>query len=404
MVMLHMFASMSPRPNFSVVTINHNIRQEAQADCDFVENYCRSLNVECSTVHVDVPSYAEERRLSTETAARILRYEVLDSQECDYVCLAHHTGDNAETVLMHILRGSGAQGAIGIRAANGKYLRPLLNMTREQIELYAQTHNVPYVNDSTNDETKYTRNFLRHNVLTLFRQLKPNVEQNIARFAENIAEDSDYLDSLVDVSQVEFGAGYARIPVEIFDLPKPIAYRTLVKTFNRLGVHRDIERAHITALQDLAHGAGGRQISLPFGFVATNDYTCVTVEQSCCIQPTEFEIPFTVGKTVTPAGIVEVTATPKEGALMFDCDKLPSNAVFRLKRCGDVFTKFGGGSKTLKKYLIDKKVPQRLRNGLILVASGNEVYIICGVEISNKVKVEDGSNVYYISFTKERAL
>ena len=86
---------------------------------------------------------------------------------------------------------------------------------------------------------------------------------------------------------------------------------------------------------------------------------------------------------------------------MFDYDKIPNGAVLRLKREGDVFTKFGGGSKSLKKYLIDKKIPQRLRRGLVLVASGNEIYIICGVEISNKVKVDCTSNAYYISLIKE---
>lgn len=401
MVMLHMFASLSPRPDFSVVTVNHNIRAEAHRDCDFVENYCNALNVVCRKVFVDVPLYAEEHNLSTETAARILRYGVLDCQDCDYVCLAHHAGDNAETVLMHILRGSGAQGATGIRPSNGKYLRPLLDMSKEQIEQYARLNKVPYVNDVTNDETKYTRNFIRHNVLPLLKRLNPNAEQNIARFAENIAEDCGFLESLADISQVEFGAGYARIPKELFNLPKPVMYRTVIKVFNRLNVYKDIEKAHINALLDLANGVGGRRINLPFGFVATNDYDFVTIERSQNIPSADFEIPFAEGKAVTPLGIVEISKTQKDGALMFDYDKIPKGAVLRLKREGDVFTKFGGGSKSLKKYLIDKKIPQRLRSGLVLVASGNEIYIICGVEISNKVKVDGTSNAYYISLIKE---
>ena len=401
MTMLHMFSSLSPRPNFCVVTVNHNIRSQAQADCDFVANYCKQLNVECHKTFVDVPRYAEERKISEETAARILRYQVLNGIECDYICLAHHAGDNAETVLMHILRGSGAQGATGIRAVSGKYLRPLLDMTREQIEEYAKRHNVPYVHDCTNDETKYTRNFIRHNVLPLLKRLNPNAEQNIVRFAENIAEDCDYLDSLADVSTVEFGAGYARIPVALLQQPKPIALRTIIKVFNRLGVHKDIEKTHVEALIDLSCGVGGRQVNLPFGLTAYCDYDYVTVEQTKTVESVEFEITLTSGKIVTPAGVVEISKTPSDGALMFDYDKLPKDSVLRLKRQGDVFTKFGGGSKSLKKYLIDKKVPQRFRNGLILIACGNEVYVICGVEISDKVKVTDNSQAYYITVTKD---
>lgn len=400
MTMLHMFASLSPRPDFSVATVNHNIRKEAQADCDFVENYCRQLDVECHKVFVDVPKYADEHRLSEETAARILRYQVLNNFVCDYICLAHNMGDNAETVLMHILRGSGAQGASGIRRQNGRYLRPILDMTREQIERYAAEHNVPYVHDVTNDEIVYTRNFIRKKVLPMLAQLNPNAEQNIARFAENIFEDCEYLDSLADMSDIEFGADYARIPVKLLLQPKPLTYRTVAEVFRRLGVYKDIERRHIEAITDIAKGVGGRRVNLPFGFVAVSDYDYITIEREKETHSEDFEIPFKVGKTVTPSGVVEVTDVYSDGALKIDVSKLPEDAVFRLRRQGDMFTKFGGGTKTLKKYLIDKKVPQRLRDDLILIACGSEVYAICGVEISDKVKTDVNSEIYYITIRR----
>ena len=223
MVMLHKFASTLPRPNFFVVTVNHNIRAEAQADCDFVRDYCKTLNTECRIINIDVPAYSVAHKLSEETAARILRYNAFNDLACDYVCLAHHLNDNAETVLMHILRGSGARGATGIRVQNGKYVRPLLDMTRQQIEQYATEHNVPYVHDKTNDETKYTRNFIRKNILPKLKEVFPAVEQNIVRFAENIAQDNDFLDSLVDTSNVIYGDGYAKIPTSFAKLPKPLS-------------------------------------------------------------------------------------------------------------------------------------------------------------------------------------
>lgn len=399
MTMLHMFSSLSPRPDFCVVTVNHNIRDNAQSDCDFVENYCKKLNVKCRTVFVDVPAYAKENKISEETAARILRYQALDGEPCDFICLAHHMGDNAETVLMHILRGSGSNGACGIRTQKGKYVRPLLDMTREQILEYAAKNNVPYVHDSTNDETKYTRNFIRLNVLPSLKKLNPNAERNIARFAENVAEDCDYLDSLADVSSVEFAPMLARIPIALLRQPKPVSQRIIYKVFNRLGVYKDIEKTHITALIDLARGNGGRQVNLPFGFVAVCDYDFVTIEQSYNTLVDEFEIPFATGKIVTPIGIVEVGKTESKNALRFDLNKLPDGCVFRLKRQGDTFTKFGGGTKQLKKYLIDKKIPQRLRERLLLIANGSEVYAICGVEISDKIKTDDKSDIYYLTVT-----
>ncbi|MCM1194929.1 MAG: tRNA lysidine(34) synthetase TilS, partial [Firmicutes bacterium] len=279
MVMLHMFAALSPRPDFFVVTVNHNIRKEAQSDCDFVRSYCEGLSVECKTFSVDVPTFAAENKLSEETAARILRYRVLDGLQCDYVCLAHHVGDNAETVLMHILRGSGAYGAEGIRQVNGRYLRPILNLDRDAVERYADEHNVPYVHDSTNDETKYTRNFIRQKVLPLLKEIAPNAEKNIARFAENVSEDNEFLDGLADVFEVTYNGNGARVPSKLLLQPRSLAYRAIRKVFRNLGVYKDIERVHIEALYSLARGCGGKSVNLPFGYVATNEYDYVSIKK-----------------------------------------------------------------------------------------------------------------------------
>ncbi len=129
----------------------------------------QKIDVDCSVLCVDAPKYSEENKISLETAARVLRYEVLAKSDCDFVCLAHHADDNAETVLMHILRGSGAYGAQGIKRINGKYLRPLIDLTREEIERYARNNNVPFVVDSTNAETIYTRNLVRREVMPMLK-------------------------------------------------------------------------------------------------------------------------------------------------------------------------------------------------------------------------------------------
>ena len=403
MVMLHKIASLSPRPDFFVVTVNHGIRQEAASDCRFVANYCKKLGVECKVVKVDVPSYCEQNKVSTETGARILRYRVFDSLECDYVVLAHNANDNAETVLMHILRGSGARGATGIKKQNGKYIRPLLDLTREQIEQYAREHDVPYVEDGTNGDVKYTRNFIRHKVLPQLCELNPSALNNILRFAENIAQDEQYLDSLADISTVEFELNSARIPKQLLKQPLPIAYRNIGKVFNRLGVFYDIEKTHFDAIVALCDNVGGKSVNLPFNLVATNDYDFVTVWRKVDGdgQSVEnFEIPFKVGRTETPLGVVEVADRQIPNSLRIDLDKIPSSAVFRTRRTGDNFTKFGGGTKPLNRYLIDKKIPARDRDNLLLVADGSDVLVICGVEISDKVKIDNNSRNHYIKLNK----
>ena len=396
MVMLHKFATFSPRLKFFVVTVNHGIRTEAADDCQFVADYCKELGVECRVVKVDVPAYCEEHKVSIETGARILRYEVFDSLDADYICLAHNADDNAETVLMHILRGSGAKGASGIREINGKYFRPLLQLTRKEIEQYATEHGVPFVTDSTNADTKYTRNFLRHKVMPLLEELNPSAKQNILEFAKSIAQDDLYLDKLADISTVQFEQNSARIPMQLLRQPSPIAIRILTKVFNRLGIFNDIEKVHLSEILHLLGNSGGKSINLPHGLVATNDYDYITIEKQTEKSTENFRIPFAIGTTETPLGVVEVSNEPIEGALRFDPSKLPENCVFRTKRQGDVFTKFGGGTKSLKKYLIDKKIPQRNRDSLLLLASGSEILVVCGVEIADRVKVDDGGTTYYI--------
>ena len=399
MVMLHKFATSLPRPNFFVVTVNHGIRAEAAADCKFVADYCAKLGVECRIVTVDVPAYCAEYKVSVETGARILRYQVFDSLDCDFTCLAHNADDNAETVLMHVLRGSGAKGATGIKSEQGKYLRPLLDLTRQQIEQYATEHDVPHVDDCTNDDVKYTRNFIRHKVLPLLEELYPSAKQNILRFASNVQADDEFIEALADVSAVTFDDEGARISKDTLCQPAPVAYRVLNKVFRRLGVFYDVEKAHYDAVIALARNYGGKSVNLPFNLVATNDYDCVTIWRGGAQEPKaayDFQIPFAVGRIETPLGVLEVSATPIEGALRFDIDKLPPNCVFRTRRQGDVFTKFGGGTKPLKKYLIDKKIPERKRDGLLLVACDNEVLVIVGVEISDTVKLDDGAMPYYI--------
>ena len=396
MAMLHAFAHHLPRPNFYVVTINHNIRPEGASDCQFVENYCKQLGIECYVFDIDVPTHARENKLSLETSARVLRYQIFDKLNCDYVCTAHHSRDHAETVLMHIIRGSGLVGAQGIREYNGKYFRPMLNVTKEHINNYLQQNNVPFVVDQTNADDKYLRNYIRNKVLPLLLDVCPSVEQNIARFAQNVASDQQFLDSLADVSSVKFAKEQAQIPLELLKQPQPIAYRVLKKVFEQLGVHHDIESKHYQSICELATKAGGKQINLPFDYVAINDYNCVTL---CKAQPTQaqtWEIPFAVGVTETPLGKVEITQTHTPNTLHFDIASVPKTAVFRTRRTGDYFIKFGGGKKSLKEYLIDKKIPQRERDNLILIADKSNVLAIVGVEISGKIKAKKGSQVYYI--------
>lgn len=404
MVMLHAFANHLPRPNFFVATVNHNIRKEGASDCQFVADYCKKLGVECQIYNIDAPTHAQQNKLSLETSARLLRYQIFDKLHCDFVCTAHHQRDNVETVLMHVIRGSGLVGAQGIKQYNGRYFRPLLQWSKQQIDDYARDNNVPFVIDQTNADDSYLRNYVRNRILPLLRDVCPSVEQNITKFAQNVTNDEQFLSSLADISTVQFIDDGAKIPLSLLEQPEPIAYRIIKKVMEKLGVFYDVERCHYKAICDVAHNVGGKQTYLPFGYVAINDYDHVTICKDVKTLATEWQIPFAEGITQTPLGTVLVTSEVQQDSLRFDIDKIPSTAVFRTRKIGDVFTKFGGGTKSLKEYLIDKKIPQRERDKLIVVADGHNVLIVVGVEIADSVKTKDQSKTYYIKNFKESEL
>ena len=190
MVMLDKILRLKERFNLDVrvVNVNHKIRMNGGEDSRFVADYCKKRGVKCEVYEVDVPEYAAKKKLSLETAAREMRYAVLNSaaKNSDYVCLAHHMNDNAETVLMHILRGSGARGAAGIKPVSNRFFRPLLDETREEIDKYAFENDIPFVYDETNGQIKYTRNFVRHEIMPLLNKVNPDSVRAIISFSESV--------------------------------------------------------------------------------------------------------------------------------------------------------------------------------------------------------------------------
>jgi len=403
MAMLHMFVTHRPTLNFFVVTVNHCLRKAGPSDASFVEDYCQKHNVQCLRFDVDVPAICKAEKLSVETAARQARYQVFETLDCDYVCLAHNKDDNAESVLMHILRGCGTHGVIGMRYQKGRYVRPVLHYTKQYLDDYCNHNGVPYVTDETNFDLNMMRNYVRHEIVPRLKNINSNAVNNVLRCSENIKEDDDYLNSLACIDEVTFNQYSFSIPLHLLAQPKPIAYRVLRKAFIRAGYESNVEKFHYDNMLALANGFGGRRLSLPFDLVAVNDYDKLTVISNsyydsiaqCVLHPV------TVGATPTPYGTVNLSQTqPDQPCLQIDLDKLPPTAVIRTPQQGDVFTKFGGGTKPLVRYLIDKKVPQRQRNKLLLVADGNNVLVVCGVEIADAVKIDQNTkNKYYLYLT-----
>ena len=397
MALLHYAHNNAKTLGIEVVAINveHGIRGEASiSDTNFVKEYCAKNDIPLFCYAVDSIRVAKEQKLSIEQSARKLRYEcffdAIAKGKCDKIATAHHQSDNAESILFNILRGSGIKGAKGIESNyNDKIIRPMLGVQKADIQEYVKQNHIPFVTDKTNFDDDYTRNFLRLNVIPKIKEIFPEMEQSLTRFAEICALEDDFMQTLA-IKSVELNQAIASISLPI---ERAIFNRSVIIALKSLGVKKDWEKTHIDSVYSLCNKQNGAKISLLDGITAIREYDKITLYQSR--ETTDTELPFAIGsfdfcnqqltiKEVAPTSQINLTQ-----GLYLDADKLPKTATIRTPRTGDVFTKFGGGTKKLCDYLTDKKIPQRLRSTLPIIADQNVVYAIFGIGISQNVKVTD---------------
>ena len=270
---------MTSQPGFSVgaAHFNHQLRgAEADRDEAFVRDYCGKRRIPFVSGSGDTRALAEREGLSTEEAARRLRYEFLNKAAedggYDAILTAHHADDNAETVLLNLIRGTGSAGLAGIPQVRGNICRPFLRIPRAELAAYAAAHDIPHVEDSTNqDPGAAARNALRSTVMPVLRQLNPKCAENIARTSASLREESDALESMARglMNQVKELPDGVSVPcLMLTDVPQAVAERAVLQLLAQTGGHRrDLSAAHVLAVLDLARGRGA-EVSLPYGLTA----------------------------------------------------------------------------------------------------------------------------------------
>ncbi len=380
------------------LNVEHGIRGESSIkDSQFVKDWCRENGIKFYGYKVDALTYSKEMGYTIEQGARELRYkcfeDALSKGICDVVALAHHLDDQVETILMRILRGTGVNGLQGMSEVRGKYIRPLLEYSREDIENYVRENHLPFVTDETNEDTRYTRNFLREEIARL-KERFPSLIDSFDRLQSNAREDNDYLNSLLPEVECVNGEVY----VDINGMHVALAKRLIYKAIGTLHVTKDIEDRHISLILQLNLLESGKRLELPHGVVAHKSGNKIVF----CLQNKDIDAickAFEIGAHEDIGVEIEVVSRKEfesefsvqrgNGALCFDLDKLPKGVIFRRRQDGDFINKFGGGTKSLGDFLTDKKVALRHRDSLVVLAKDSEVYIVVGVEISRKIMVDD---------------
>ena len=414
MSLLHYLNAVSRELDIEVVAIHidHCIRENSSEDAMFVQRYCKENGIRVYKFKVDVPKLVEQRKESVEKVARDVRYGVFDSlikkDAVDKIAIAHNQRDQAETILLNLFRGAGLEGASGMNSVrNNVYIRPMLSTTKKAILDYNFLNDVPYVEDETNKDNTYSRNYLRNLILPLIEERWPGATQKIVNFGNDCADDNNYINDHIVDDAIWYEEKSAKIPNSYFVYANSIVSRIIFKTLKHISAQTDIERIHIKMIKDLAlYGENGKKIKLPNNLTVFKEYDHITIINKKK-EKAELKQEFCSGKfTVENFGTITVKRTKNrdlaEGELMLDAKKLPEDAEWRFRQRGDVFEKFGGGTKKLKDYLIDKKIPARIRENIPVLASGKTIYAIAGVEISESVRVDETTAmVTKITVTKE---
>ncbi|MCL2846573.1 MAG: tRNA lysidine(34) synthetase TilS [Firmicutes bacterium] len=401
MSLLYFLSSIAAEAGFSIVAVhvNHKIRPTARKEATFVANFCKKHGIDFVGLTVDVPLFAKTNKMGLEQASRVKRYEAFDQiiakRKLNRFATAHHQSDQAETILLNIFRGSGTAGASGMAAKRGPYIRPFLETAKSDIVGYSYRMQIPYMADESNEDNTFRRNFLRNQIIPALQQEWRNVEKNIIDFGKNCRSDDDYLNSLVDNRSFQLAEHHVRIPLSLFTYPDAVVSRVVISGFEKLGARDDIEKKHIELVATLARtGENGSKTDLPGGIFAIKEYEYLAIVRKQTQAVTKV-YSFKIGRTAfAEYGAINVSKTTafrdaiSRGLMAIDVDKLPRNAKWRTRKEGDMFTKFGGGTKNLNSYMIDKKIPTRLRDRIPVLAVGNDIFAVAGVEISEKVKVD----------------
>lgn len=388
------------------VHCEHGIRgEESLQDKAFAQRICAEWDIPLFLFAEDCPARSKREKMSLETVARAFRYESFASLvaegKTDYIATAHHQDDEAETVLFRLARGTALAGASGIRERNGWLIRPFLAWSKEDILRYVKENRLAFCEDSTNAETDATRNKLRLQVLPLLEEAVAGASKNLARFASLAMEDDALLYELSASLLQKTDEGYS----VAFDRRKPLFTRACLTAIKGLGVSRDYTALHLAnayALQDKERGA---RLDLPCGIVAEKRENGVAFylakdEKIVAIGAGTL---FGLGRFDGGRYEVIVSETPIEAdgawnVLRVDADTIAKNAVFRFRQDGDKMQAFGGAGKTLKKLFNERKTPVQERAVLPIIADGDKVLAVCGVEIADDIKVtETTRRVLYIS-------
>lgn len=372
--------------NISAAHLNHMIRgEEALRDESFVKQLCCDMGVPLICESVDVPLYAKEHRLSTETAAREVRYAFFERVNKGVVATAHTASDNLETVLFNLARGTGLNGLCGIPPKRGIYIRPLILVTRQEVEDYCTKNGLSYVTDSTNLSDDYTRNRIRHTVIPVLKSVNASAEKAAARTVISLREDEELLSSLAD-SYLDKNCenGYLNIKAEV----SPAVLKRAIKKYAESTVTGlFLDSNHLNGVYSLCLNGG--RISLPCDTSATAENGRLFIGKSLEYgKKPKFRVTTEIKDNTFFENGEKVNNLLLNNSI--DCDKIVGELILRTRLPGDSIRLAGRGcTKSLKKLMNELKIAINLRDSIPVLADDGGLVWVYGAGTANRCAVNE---------------
>lgn len=394
------------------VHVHHGIRKEAEQDAAFCEELCRQKKVAFSCEYVNIPAMVKKLGLSEEEAGREARYRIFEdlrqAKNAEVIAVAHHQNDQAETILFQLFRGSGLRGLSGMQPKRGHVIRPLLGVSRKEIEAYLMKRQQGYVTDATNASDKYSRNKIRLHILPEAEAISTKAVEHMSHTAGQLQEILDYmvqqaqafLEQHAQKDEGSIGISVKAMQAEHIALQKMIVTEAVAYVFAE---RRDITEKHIDGIVQLLSKAGEKTISLPYGGVAVKTYDRLLLKKAEREQDENEPEPLKIqpdadyvlkdGRSLKTRlfSANKIENIPKNDCTKwFDYDKITGDLFLRTREQGDFVTvRDDGARKTLQDYFVNEKIPKSERDRMLVLADGSHIVWVPGKRISAHYKVTE---------------
>jgi tRNA(Ile)-lysidine synthase len=417
--LLHILASLKDELCLSlhIAHLDHQLRAESASDACYVKSLAASLDIPATLGRIDVQAFRLEKKLSLEEAARTKRYEFLGEVSekfgTGYIAIGHTQDDHLETILLHIIRGTGTRGLVGLKpltpwTIEGRRItlvRPMLEITRRETQNYCQELDLNPRLDKTNLLLTSLRNKIRLKLLPMLKSYNTGFGEALLRLSENAREEHEYLDSQALIfwdRVVQRQGDIIRLDKEVLVSLPPVLQRYLLRRVieRLLGTLKDIESRHIEEIMSALSWATGRHIDLPYGLVFTVDYDNYWLGRAEDI-PTPFplfagqyhlNVPGTTDVPGWRVNAMFVQGSSGQGvnglAADLDAEKTGQGLIVRTRQPADRFQPLGMTNiKKLGEFMVDAKIPRRWRADIPVVASMEQIIWLVGYRLDERVKV-----------------